>query len=50
MDSEEEHAVMSHARGIFEVTPTPQPSAEADPVDRLSITKHFSEGSSAIVS
>lgn len=31
----------SHARGIFEVTLTPQPSAGADPVGQMSIAKHF---------
>lgn len=31
----------NHARGIFEITLTPQPADEAEPVGRMAITKHF---------
>lgn len=31
----------NHARGIFEITLTPQPAEETDPVGRMSIAKHF---------
>ncbi len=31
----------SHARGIFEITLTPQPAEETDPVGQMSIVKHF---------
>ena len=31
----------NHARGVFEVTTTPQPADEGDPVGRLALAKRF---------